>query len=161
MLRDYWRKAFSAASIRKDVETALPTNAKVLIIDDDQDILDSTGLLLETRGFRVHKASNPEDGMRELEEGKPDLIVLDVMMPHGTEGFQMLWSIRRHPDPALRDTPMIMLTSIHDTTRMRFREGDADETGEYLPVQGFLDKPVDPDKLSKKIEAILGKTVQD
>ncbi len=132
-------------------------DAKVLVIDDDPDVLDATRLLLEKRGFEVLTAANPEEGFCRLQEGKPDVVVLDVMMPHGTEGFQWLWDIRRHMDPKIRDVPVIMLTSIHDTTRMRFHEGDADESGEYLPVQAFLDKPLDPDKLAAKVEAILGK----
>ncbi|HUV03522.1 MAG TPA: response regulator [Armatimonadota bacterium] len=134
----------------------MSAKAKVLVIDDDQDVLTTSRLFLQSRGFEVLTASEPEEGFRLAEQGRPDVVVLDVMMPHGTEGFQWVSRIRHHADAALRNMPVIILTSIHTTTGIRFREGDADETGDYLPVQGFLDKPFDPDELFRKIESILG-----
>ena len=136
----------------------METRAKVLVIDDDQDILDTTRLFLESRGYEVLTAPGAEEGTRQLEDGRPDVVVLDVMMPHGTEGFTWLQNLRHHKDPALRELPVIVLSSIHDTTRMRFHEGDADESGSYLPAQAFIDKPIDPDKLVAKIEAVLSGT---
>jgi len=133
------------------------SNAKVLVIDDDPDMLTTTRSFLENRGFEVTTAADPEEGLRLLEEGKPDVVVLDIMMPHGTEGFHWLWEIRRHPDEAVRSAPVIVLSSIHDTTSLRFHEGDEDETGQYLPVQAFIDKPVDPNELAEKIESVLAK----
>ena len=130
---------------------------KVLVIDDDADVLEATALLLRSRGYDVLTAATPEDGSRQLEEARPDVVVLDVMMPDGTEGFQWVWKIRRHADPALREVPVIVVTSIHSTTKLRFHPGDADESGSYLPIQGLLDKPVNPDKLAEKIENILGR----
>ena len=129
--------------------------ARVLVIDDDPDVLATTQLFLESRGHEVLTAPGPAEGMRQLEIEKPDVVVLDVMMPHGTEGFQWLWSVRRHADAAVREVPVIVVTSIHETTPLRFHEGDADETGDYLPAQAFFDKPVDPDELAAKIEALL------
>ncbi|MCL5103521.1 MAG: response regulator [Armatimonadetes bacterium] len=131
------------------------SNAKVLVVDDDPDMLGATRLFLEARGFRVVTAQSPGEGLRRLEEEEPDVVVLDVMMPNSTEGFQWLLRLRQHPDTKLREVPVIMLTSIHETTRMRFHEGDADETGDYLPAQAFFDKPVDPDLLAAKIETLL------
>ena len=136
----------------------LGTRAKVLVIDDDPDILTTSRLFLESRDFEVVTAAEYEEGLRLAEEERPDVVLLDVMMPHGTEGFHWVWQIRHHPDQALRAVPVIIVTSIHDTTSLRFREGDADETGDYLPVQGFLDKPVDPDELVSKIESVLART---
>ena len=129
--------------------------ARVLVIDDDPDLLATTRLFLESRGYEVITAPGPAEGMRQLEIEKPDVVVLDVMMPHSTEGFQWLWKVRRHADLALREVPVIMLTSIHETTPLRFHEGDADETGDYLPAQAFFDKPVDPDELAAKIDALV------
>ena len=127
----------------------------VLVIDDDPDTLSTTQVMLESRGFEVATAASPDEGLRKLEEGKPDVVVLDIMMPHGIEGFQWLWNIRRHADAAVREVPVIVASSIHATTKTRFRAGDADESGDYLPVQGFFDKPVDPDELAAKITAVL------
>lgn len=132
--------------------------ARVLVIDDDADVLATTRLFLESRGHEVLVAAGPEQGMQQLESGKPDVVVLDIMMPHSTEGFHWLWNVRRHPDKAIREVPVIVVSSIHQTTSMRFREGEADETGDYLPAQAFLDKPVDPDQLAAKIDALVNKT---
>ncbi len=133
----------------------MTSKAKVLVIDDDQDLLGTTKLFLQSRGFDVATAANGKDGMRELEQGKPDVVLLDVMMPERTEGFHWLYELRRHSDAAVRSVPVIIVSSIHDTTDLRFREGDSDETGSYLPAQGFVDKPADPDVLARKIEAVL------
>ena len=137
------------------METHVAGKGKVLLIDDDPDMLSTTQLFLQSRGFEVATAAGPEEGTRQLEHGKPDAVVLDVMMPEGTEGLHWLWKLRQHSDPAVRDVPVIVVTAIHDTLDLRLREGDADETGDYLPVQGMFDKPVDPDKLAAKIEKVL------
>ena len=136
----------------------MPAKAKVLVIDDDPDVLSTSRLFLQSRGFDVLTASEGEEGLKLAEQEKPDIVILDVMMPHGTEGFQWVWRVRHHQDPALRTLPVIIVTSIHSTTDLRFREGDADETGDYLPVQGFLDKPIDPDELAGKIESVLAES---
>jgi len=133
----------------------MSTKARVLVIDDDPDVLSTSRLFLQSRGFEVLTASDGEEGFKLAEQERPDVVILDVMMPHGTEGFQWVWRVRHHPDPALQKMPVIIVTSIHGTTDLRFHEGDSDETGNYLPVQGFLDKPVDPDELAGKIESVL------
>ena len=136
----------------------MTSKAKVLVIDDDQDLLSTTKLFLESRGFDVATAANGKDGMLELEQRKPDVVLLDVMMPDRTEGFHWLYELRRHSDSAVASVPVIIVSSIHDTTDMRVHEGDSDETGSYLPAQGFIDKPADPDMLACKIESVLAET---
>ena len=129
---------------------------KVLVIDDDPNVRRTTELALHHRGFEVITASNPEEGMRQLEEGRPDAIVLDIMMPDGIEGFNWLWKVRRHADAKLRDVPVVVVSGIHDHTELRFSPGDSDETGNYLPAQAFLEKPVDPAALADKIASLVG-----
>jgi DNA-binding response OmpR family regulator len=141
--------------VEKGCGNKMAGKAKVLVIDDDPDVLATTRLFLESRGYEVVSAPGPEQGLRQLETEKPDVVVLDVMMPHSTEGFHWLWNVRRHADQAIREVPVIVVTSIHQTTSIRFHEGDADETGDYLPAQAFFDKPVDPDQLAAKIEALV------
>ena len=127
----------------------------VLIVDDDPDIVETVCMMLESKGYEVGKAYDGIEGEESIKVRLPDLLVLDIMMPHGTEGFHWVWNLRHHREAALRTVPIIVVSSIHDTTGMRFRVGDADETGDYLPIQGFLDKPVDPDALVSKIESVL------
>ena len=130
--------------------------AKILIIDDDPDIVLSVRLTLESAGHAVAEASNGTTGMAAIKADRPDLIILDVMMDTNTEGFQMAMKLR-NPDPsseyaAYRDIPILMLTAVHSTTPLRF-EPDID----YLPVELFVDKPIDPDDLMNKVEWVLNR----
>jgi len=130
-------------------------NENILIIDDDPDMVEAMRMTLEANGYRVSHAASGEDGLKQVKQLNPDLIVLDVMMDTTTEGFQVSLTLRS-PDPrseyaAYRHIPIVMLTSIHSTTPLRFGP-DAD----YLPVDKFLDKPIDPDKLVALIAELVG-----
>ena len=130
--------------------------AKILIIDDDPDIVLSVRLTLEAAGHTVADAVNGTTGMAAIKADRPDLIILDVMMDTNTEGFQMAMKLR-NPDPsseyaAYREIPILMLTAVHSTTPLRF-EPDID----YLPVELFVDKPIDPDDLLNKVEWVLSR----
>ena len=128
--------------------------AKILLIDDDPDIITSVRMTLESVGHQLEDARNGEEGIKKIKEDRPDLIILDVMMDTKTEGVQLALKLR-NPDPtsefyALKDIPILMLTAIHSTTPLRF-EPDID----YLPVELFVDKPIDPDDLIEKVEWVL------
>lgn len=128
--------------------------AKILVIDDDPDILLSVRLCLEEAGHTVDEAVNGTEGVEKMQAERPDLIILDVMMDTHTEGFQLALKLRS-PDPTselaeFSDVPILMLTAIHSTTPLRF-EPDID----YLPVELFVDKPIDPDDLLRKVEWVL------
>ena len=128
--------------------------AKILIIDDDPDIVLAVRLCLESVGHQVFDAGNGVAGLGLLPSLQPDLIILDVMMTTATEGFQTALQLRS-PDPAspyaaYRNIPLLMMTAIHSTTDLRFAPDQ-----EYLPVDAFIDKPIDPDVLIKKVNALL------
>jgi CheY-like chemotaxis protein len=128
--------------------------AKILVIDDDPDIVLSVRTTLETAGHQVIDAPNGREGLEKIRADTPDLIILDVMMDTSTEGFQLALRLR-NPDPTsdlaeFGRIPILMLTAIHSTTPLRF-EPDID----YLPVELFVDKPIDPDDLLKKVEWVL------
>lgn len=130
-------------------------NEKILIIDDDDDLVRAMRLPLEAVGYRVSQAGNGSEGLALVKEFRPDLIILDVMMDTATEGFHVCLELRS-PDPAsaykaFSRVPILMLTSLHSTTPLRFGP-DKD----YLPVDAFLDKPVDPADLLKKVREMLG-----
>ncbi|HID89330.1 MAG TPA: response regulator, partial [Anaerolineae bacterium] len=95
-----------------------------------------------------------EEGLQKVKEIEPDLIILDVMMETTTAGFQVSLQLRS-PDPnseyaPYRDIPILILTAIHTTTSLRFGPDEA-----YLPVDDFVDKPVDPDVLLQKVRTLL------
>jgi CheY-like chemotaxis protein len=128
--------------------------AKILIIDDDPDMVLAARLCLEAAGHTLASARNGREGLRCLEEVDPDLIILDVMMDTTTEGFQLVLRLRS-PDPGsplarYADIPILMLTAVHSTTDVRFRPDE-----DYLTVDAFVDKPIDPDQLVKQVEALL------
>lgn len=133
--------------------------AKILVVEDQGNIRKLVRINLEHAGYTVVEAGSKEEGLEVAESEQPDLICLDVMMPHGTEGFQFVWELRNTAEAPLRDVPIIMLTGIHDHTELRFYPESEDGTykkGEYLPVQAFLDKPIDPEKLLATVKAHLG-----
>ena len=129
-------------------------NNQILIIDDDPDQRLSLRLPLESAGYQVFEAPSSAAGLTAVKQVKPDLVILDVMMETTTAGFQVALALHS-PDPTseykeFRKTPIIMLTAIHSTTPLRFAP-DAD----YLPVEIFLEKPVDPEVLLAKMRELM------
>jgi CheY-like chemotaxis protein len=138
--------------------TSVASTAKVLVVDDDPDIVETLRLVLESAGHSVETASSAQQAFGKLESFCPNLILLDVMMPDGTEGFHFVWKLRNEYPPELAQTPIVILSAIHETTKLRFYPDQTDGTytpGEFLPVQGFIDKPADPQVLLKQIEQVL------
>ena len=134
--------------------------ATILVVDDDPDILDSVTLVLESEAYHVETARSAAEALEKVVVVNPDLILLDVMMPDGTEGFQFVWKLRNEFPDQIAQTPIVVLTAIHDTTQLRFYPDQEDGTykaGEYLPVQGFIDKPADPPDLLARVAEALGK----
>jgi len=131
---------------------------KILVVDDDRDLREILQMVLEEAGYEVASAASGPEGMDVAHRERPDLILLDVMMPEGTEGFHVVWKLRNRDEPYFQDVPVVMLTAIHQRTPLRFYPDAGDGTyqaGEYLPVQGFVDKPVEPEALLKEVERVL------
>ena len=137
----------------------MSTQKKLLIVDDDRDLVATLRVVLETQGFGVVAAHDLESGLAALERERPALVLLDVMMPDATEGFHFVWRLRRREEEYFRQVPIIMLTAIHEKTDLRFYPDSGDgtyEAGEFLPVQDFVDKPVEPAVLVARIARLLG-----
>lgn len=125
--------------------------AKVLVIDDDPDFLDATRIMLEKGQFEVEVASNADEGLAKVKSTSPDLVVLDVMMPNDYEGFEVARAIRE--ELKLTKLPLVILSAIHERKQVPYRFA-ADAT--YLPVDVFLDKPVDTARLVDTVKELLG-----
>lgn len=119
--------------------------AKIAIIDDDPDILDASTLILQSKGYNVITATNPDDGYKIIKEQNPDLIILDVMMNEPDDGFFLAQKLRREKI----ETPIIMYTSISKTLGLEFA------AGEMIPVDEFVEKPISPETLIDKVEKLL------
>jgi DNA-binding response OmpR family regulator len=127
--------------------------SKILIIEDDTDLVAALKILLETRDYKVSTAYDPEEGNTKLHQEKPDLIILDVMFGNKGEsaGFDFAQKIRY--DKKFADIPVIMLTAIN--AEKPFFNFSPETDGEFLPVDSFIDKPVKTEELYKKVEELL------
>jgi len=125
----------------------LPRKNKILIVDDEPVILDNLSAFLERSGFDVETANNGLVGLEQVESLKPDVIVLDVMMPE-LDGRQMLRILRERDDW----TPIVLLTEVGDATdrALALTEGADD----------YLNKPYDPHELVARINALLRRNQQ-
>ena len=131
--------------------------AKILIIDDDIDIVESMRLILEANSHEVESAQNGEEGLQKVKGFEPDLIILDVMMETTTSGFHVAYQLR-NADPASEyvkysKVPILMITAVSDKTRMPF---DPETDKEFLPVDGYIAKPILPKALIAKIDELTG-----
>ncbi|MBI5726626.1 MAG: response regulator [Ignavibacteriales bacterium] len=122
----------------------------IAVIDDDQDILEASTLILKARGFEVISANNPDDGYKIIKEQHPDLIILDVIMNEPDDGFFLAQKLRKENIT----TPIIMYTSIAKATGLDF------SSGSMIPVDEFVEKPISPDELIGKVEKFLKKQVE-
>jgi CheY-like chemotaxis protein len=124
----------------------------VIVIDDDPDVVEATKVVLEGAGYKVATAFSGKEGLARIQQGGIDCVLLDVMMARDTEGFQVAQDLRGNP--ATAKTPIVMLTSVSQKTGFEFSpETDKD----YMPVDVFLEKPVDPKKLLSTIAGVLAK----
>ena len=131
---------------------------KILVVEDDPDMAETVRIILESKNYQVIIAASREEGLAKVKLECPNLILLDVMMPEGTEGFHFVWELRRDPEPRYRNIPILVVTAIHGTTELRFYPDQSDgtyEPGAYLPVQDFVDKPVKPNDLLERVERLL------
>jgi len=118
------------------------TIQKILIVDDSKTELHHLSEILGKKGYSVRTAENGEEAWRRLEEEKPQLVLMDVVMP-GQNGFQLTRAITR--DPRFADVPVIMCTSKNQETDKVWgmRQGARD----------YIVKPVNAEELIAKIKA--------
>jgi two-component system alkaline phosphatase synthesis response regulator PhoP len=122
---------------------------KVLIVDDDPDFVDATKAILENKSYDVQVAYDGVEGLERVRGEKPDLIVLDVMMPN-KDGYKVCQELKANAE--YQDIPVILLTAVGDKvseTRYTTRMGMEIEAEDYIPKQ------VEPAELVKRIEALL------
>ena len=124
--------------------------AKILIIDDDADIVEAMRLVLEKRGHKVDMAVDGNEGLAKARAGKPDAIILDVMMP-GLDGFEVARELKG--DSQTRDIAILMLTAIKDKMGFDFKKENSDP--HWLPVEDYCNKPLDYEVLLQKIDQLI------
>jgi DNA-binding response OmpR family regulator len=146
---------------------------KVMLVDDDANMIKFLTALLEDNGYEVLSALDGSDGFKMLQEVVPDLLVLDVMMPKKS-GFTLFKQIRKHD--TLKELPVLMLTGVaqsleemdaesedtsqrpYDSLREALRKQIKQMRGEGLIKPNmFVDKPIDPDSFVRQIEELIGR----
>lgn len=137
----------------------IQTNPKILVVDDDENIVEAIKAILETGSYRVVTAYSREQALERVRDSEPDLVILDVMMSHITDGFEVARKLRG--DDRTNHIPIIVLTAIHQELDKRLSPGiirySPETDGEYLPVDDFVDKPIQPDDLIERVEKLLSK----
>jgi DNA-binding response OmpR family regulator len=124
----------------------------VIIIDDDVDILEAVKLTLESAGYDVLTATGGNEGLAAIRDrGGVDLVILDVMMARDTEGFHVAQELKG--DQATKDTPILMMTSVGAKSGFKF---DPEKDADYMPVDDYVEKPVDPADLTARVAKLLG-----
>ncbi|MDO9510202.1 MAG: response regulator [Bacteroidales bacterium] len=126
-------------------------NYKILLVDDDVDFVFIQKAILEKEGYQVITAGDKAEGLEKARNENPDLAILDVMMNTPQEGYEMAREMRKDDD--LKNIPLIMLTSVDSITGLNLKAMANDP--KWLPVDSFLEKPVQPVQLLNQIKALL------
>ncbi|UCF72796.1 MAG: response regulator [Deltaproteobacteria bacterium] len=127
---------------------------KVLNVEDDVDTRTFVSTVLEKNGYTPILAKDGEEGMRKVGEERPDLIILDILMPKQS-GIKMYHELKT--DASLKDIPVIMLSAVSKRTFLRSQEALTEFGDETVPEpQAYLEKPVEPEDLAEILRKILG-----
>jgi len=122
--------------------------AKVLVVDDDPDFVEYTRIVLESQGYQVQTAATTDLALEMMRKDKPDVALLDVMMSYVLDGLNLTRQMR--DDPQLKDIPVIMISAI-----VSREEAGVFPTDEYLAVDAFMTKPVDPADLLEQVAKLV------
>ncbi len=132
--------------------------AYLLVIDDDADFANAVAKMLRATGHEVEIELEAQNTINRMENRIPDLAILDVMFPESSSaGFELARGIRSNE--RLRNVPIIMLTAVNEKFPLGFSSRDIDP--HWLPVDDFVEKPVDFDVLKNKVSEALAKAAAD
>ncbi|MCX6156767.1 MAG: response regulator [Ignavibacteria bacterium] len=127
---------------------------KVLLVDDDVDLIEQNKMLLESKGYEVVTAENVKDAWDTFQKEKPDAAVLDLIMEEHDSGFVLAHKIKR--DAYGKTIPVFLLTSATYVTGMKFGVSSSEEQ-EWINCDAWFNKPINIDELSNKLEECLEK----
>lgn len=125
-----------------------------MVVDDDPDILDVLTMILESQGYDVVTARNGVEGLAQIEAEKPELMILDLLMPK-MDGFDVYKKLQEPKWAKYRDMPILVLTSVREEASRRRYEL---ETGRELEVDDYVEKPFSPDILLERVDKLIKKT---
>jgi DNA-binding response OmpR family regulator len=126
---------------------------KILVVDDDPDILDAVAMILESQDYKVVTARDGIEGLATLKAENPDLMILDLMMPK-MDGFAVCKELQDPRWSKYKNIPILILTSVREEASRRRYEL---ETGLELDVDDYVEKPMSPDVLLARVSTLINK----
>jgi len=126
--------------------------AKILVVDDDPDFVEITRLILKAKGYEIESAVSGDKALQMMRQAPPDLVLLDVMMSSVLDGVHVVYAMRE--DAVLCHIPVIMVSSIASSPA-----ADMFPTDEYIPIDMWISKPVQPEDLLCKVARFVGGVV--
>lgn len=127
---------------------------KVLVVDDDPDVRLFNTTVIEECGYSALEAENGEEGLARLKKERPDLVLLDVLMPRQS-GIRLYRELKT--DPALKQIRVVLLSGIAKKTFLRSQKALTEFGGAAVPEpEYYLEKPVEPEELARTLKQILG-----
>ncbi len=128
--------------------------ANILLVDDDPDIVDSLTMVLEGNGHQVSVKGDTDDIVDDVMKVNPDLIILDIMFPEDPQaGFTAARALEANEK--VRDIPVLLLSAVNQRSNMSFGFSEADISDDFMPVEAFIEKPVEPSALLEKVGELL------
>jgi DNA-binding response OmpR family regulator len=124
---------------------------KILVVDDDPDILEAISMILESQGYNVITSRDGVEGLANLKAEKPDMMILDLLMPK-MDGFAVCKELQDPRWAKYKDIPILILTSVREEASRRRYEL---ETGLELDVDDYVEKPVSPDTLLERVGRLI------
>jgi len=125
--------------------------SKIVIIDDDPDIVKLLKLAFESRNHEVSFAHSGKDGIPLVEKENPDLVILDIMMNTKDEGIHVARTLKGNP--GIQSIPILMLTGIKDELGFDFKKEAGDDS--WLPVDAYIDKSEDLEIILSRAEELM------
>ncbi len=126
---------------------------KVYIIDDDRDIVDSLSIVLQSAGYEVGSQNDDDQFLENVKAFKPDVLILDVMFPENDSlGFELARKIKTEEDTS--KIPILMLSAVNEKGIYPGQFTNRDRDDSWLPVQEFVEKPINPAELLKKVQTL-------
>ena len=128
------------------------SKAKILVIDDDPDLVEALKIVLENKSYRVVSAFDGKEGLAKVKEENPDLIVLDLLLPK-EDGAILCWQLKKNPRYA--HIPVLVLTAVAEKVNVKLFP---DQRMSTLPADDYVDKPIQPEDLLARVDRLLARS---
>ena len=144
-------KVSGAVKGKLEEEEGVMGGARILVTDDDPEMLKIITLILESQGYQVSTAQDGEEALTKVEEEKPDLLILDLLMPR-MDGFEVCKRLNEQVGTGKEKIPILILSAVREESSRRRYEL---ETKAALGIDDYVEKPISPPLLLQRVEKVL------